>query len=61
MIKTHSYEERQSLLETGWENTKNQNNNNNNNNKNRKRDRQGWGVRGGQRWAKMGVDGWTSG
>lgn len=23
MIKTHSYEDRQSLLETGWENTKN--------------------------------------
>lgn len=24
MIKTHSDEDRQSLLETGWENTKNQ-------------------------------------
>lgn len=46
MIKTHSYEDRQSLLETGWENTKTKNNNNNSNNKNRDR-----------RGAEMGADG----
>lgn len=52
MIRTHSYEDRQSLLETGVGEYKNQNNNNNNNNKNRKRDR-----RRGQRGQRWGVDG----
>lgn len=52
MIKTHSYEDRQSLLETGGEYKKQ---NNNNYNKNRKRQTGGWV---GQRRAEMlGVDG----
>lgn len=60
MVKTHSYEDRQSLLETGGGRIQKQNNNNNNNNKNRKRltgGRDGK-VDGGAARVTRGEEGW---